>query len=201
MAKRVSIGGQIESAFKRDLVNALATLGWKTSLAAYREKSFKNRTFNLHDSYGSAVYVNGVLQEQTIRYMGGEMSKRFGAKPKTSRRRSSLGQRYYMYGTSGRDTLNVFFHGNKYYSGRQFGRKGIVLVVVAAMWYADILEGKKYKVITDVGNRYINEHLDETIRPICEKYGIPKTLVRSSIIARADEDYFDDGHPYKHEVK
>lgn len=204
MAKRVTIGGEIIDAFTRDLVNALATLGWKASIDAYKKKSFTNRTFNLHDSYGSAVYVNGVLQDRTIRYMGGQMSHRYGTSQqalKRKRKKSSLGPRYYRYGKSGREVLDVFFHGNQWYGGHKFGKKGIVLVVVAAMWYADMLEKKGYKVITDVANAYILQHIDEVITPICKKYGVPKKLVKSSVIARADEDYFDDGHPYKHEVK
>lgn len=203
MAKRVRIGGEIKDAFTRDLVNALATLGYETALVAYRKKTFKNRTFNLHDSYGSAVYVDGVLQEPTIRYMGGQMSTRFGTTQQAPKRnrKSKLGPRYYRYGKSGREVLNVFFHGNKWYKGHTFGKNGIVLVVVAAMWYADMLEGKGYEVITDVGNAYIKQNIDKVIMPICEKYGVPKKLVRSSVIARADEDYFDKGHPYKHESR
>lgn len=201
MAKKVTIGGEIKDALTRDLVNALATLGWRASLAAYKAKTFTNRTFNLHDSYGSAVYVDGVLQERTIRYMGGQMSTRYGTTQQAPKRKrkSKLGPRYYRYGKSGREVLNVFFHGNEWYQGRSFGKNGIVLVVVAAMWYANMLEGKGYKVITDVGNSYIKQHLDETIVPICEKYGIPKKLVRSSIIARANEDYFGEDYKYKYE--
>ncbi len=202
MAKRVTIGGEILDAFTRDLVNALATLGWRASIEAYKRKSFTNRTFNLHDSYGSAVYVNGVLQDRTIRYMGGQMSHRYGTSQQAPKRKrkSKLGPRYYRYGKSGREVLDVFFHGNKWYKGRQFGKKGIVLVVVAAMWYADFLEKKGYKVITDVGNAYIAQHIDEVITPICKKYGVPKKLVRSSVIARADEDWFGEDFKYKHEI-
>ena len=202
MAKRVTIGGEIMDAFTRDLVNALATLGWRASIEAYKRKSFTNRTFNLHDSYGSAVYVNGVLQDRTIRYMGGQMSHRYGTSQQAPKRKrkSKLGPRYYRYGKSGREVLDVFFHGNKWYKGRQFGKNGIVLVVVAAMWYADFLEKKGYKVITDVGNAYIAQHIDDVIAPICKKYGVPKKLVRSSVIARADEDWFGEDFKYKHEV-
>lgn len=194
---------QIKDDITLDIVKALTQLGWEASLVAYRKKSFKNRTFNLHDSYASAVYVDGVLQERTIRYMGGEISSRIGylrksAEPKRKRKKGKLGQRYYRYGKSGREVLNTFFRGNKWYKGHSFGKKGIVLIVVAAMWYAGFLEGKGYKVVTDVGNQFIKDNLDKTLRPIYEKYGIPRKMIRFSAIARVDEDWYGaDDFKYK----
>lgn len=202
MAKKVTIGGEIKDAFTRDLVNALATLGWKASLAAYKGRTFTNRTFNLHDSYGSAVYVNGVLQERTIRYMGGQKSHRPGILKQTNnatkKRRSKLGPRYYRYGKNGRDVLDVFFHGNDWYRGHKFGKSGIVLVVVAAMWYAGMLAKKGYRVM-GAGNEYLNSHLDEVVSNVCKQYGIPKKYVRALGITRTDEDYFGDGFKYTYE--
>lgn len=200
MAKRVTIGGEIKDAFTRDLVNDLATLGWRASLAAYKAKTFTNRTFNLHDSYGSAVYVDGVLQERTIRYMGGQMSTRHGTTQQTpkGKRKSKLGPRYYRYGKSGREVLNVFFHGNDWYKGHKFGKKGIVLVVVAAMWYAGMLAKKGYRIM-GAGNQYLNSHLDEVVSKVCKQHGVPKKYVRALGITRTDEDYFGDNFKYTHE--
>lgn len=202
MAKKVIIGGEIKDAFMRDLVNALAKLGGEATLYAYRKKSYTNRTFNLHDSYGSAVYVNGVLQERTIRYAGGQMSHRPGILKQTSgtskKRRSKLGQRYYRYGKNGREVLHVFFRGNDYYKGHKFGKSGIVLVVVAAMWYAGMLAKKGYRVV-GAANEYLNSHLDAVVTEVCKQHGVPKKYVRTLGITRADEDYFGDGFKYTYE--
>lgn len=201
-SKLVKIGGEIKDAFTRDLVNALAKLGGEATLYAYRKKSFTNRTFNLHDSYGSAVYVNGVLQERTIRYAGGQMShrpgflKQAGNAPK--RRRSKLGPRYYRYGKNGREVLHVFFRGNDYYKGHKFGKSGIVLVVVAAMWYAGMLAKKGYRVV-GAANEYLNSHLDAVVTEVCKQHGVPKKYVRALGVTRADEDYFGDGFKYTYE--
>jgi hypothetical protein len=201
--KLVKIGEEIKDAFTRDLVNALAKLGGEAVLYAYRKKSFTNRTFNLHDSYGSAVYVNGVLQERTIRYAGGQMSHRPGILKQTGntpkKRRSKLGKRYYRYGKNGRDVLHVFFRGNEYYKGHKFGKSGIVLVVVAAMWYAGMLAKKGYRII-GAANDYLDSHLDNVIIDVCKQYGVPKKYVRAVAINRADEDYFGDDFKYTYEA-
>ena len=204
MAKGVKIGGEIVDAFTRDLVNALAKLGGEAALYAYRKKSFTNRTFNLHDSYGSAVYVNGVLQERTIRYAGGQMShrpgilKQVGNAPK--KRRSQLGQRSYRYGKNGRDVLHVFFRGNQWYKGHTFGKSGIVLVVVAAMWYAGMLAKKGYRV-AGAANEYLNSHLNKVVSDVCKQHGVPKKFVRAVGITRADEDYFGEDFKYTYESR
>ena len=202
MSRGVKIGGEIKDAFTRDLVNALAKLGGEAVLYAYRKKSFKNRTFNLHDSYGSAVYVNGVLQEGTMKYAGGQMSHRPGFLKQTGgapkKKRSKLGARNYRYGKNGRDVLHVFFRGNEWYKGHKFGKSGIVLVVVAAMWYAGMLAKKGYRV-TGAATEYLNRNMDRVVREVAAKHNLPKKYVREVVITRADEDYFGDGFKYKHE--
>jgi hypothetical protein len=202
MSRGVKIGGEIKNAFTRDLVNALAKLGGEAVLYAYRKKSFKNRTFNLHDSYGSAVYVNGVLQEGTMKYAGGQMSHRPGFLKQTGgapkKKRSKLGARNYRYGKNGRDVLHVFFRGNEWYKGHKFGKSGIVLVVVAAMWYAGMLAKKGYRV-TGAATEYLNRNMDRVVREVAAKHNLPKKYVREVVITRADEDYFGDGFKYKYE--
>ena len=112
------------------LISQLADDGEKAIREAYEGREFTNRTYNLHDSYGSAVYYNGTLVKSSIRYVGAEMAEE--------------DERY------GRNEVNDFFS-----NYRPKNRKGIDLVIVAAMFYADILEeGKgrlkrKYKVIAE----------------------------------------------------
>ena len=57
------------------LISQLADDGEKAIREAYEGREFTNRTYNLHDSYGSAVYYNGTLVKGSIRYVGAEMAE------------------------------------------------------------------------------------------------------------------------------
>ena len=86
---RDAVGKQYTAAMG-EYVAQLAVLGYEAIMYAYREGhsstprryqkpvrdgKWRHRTGDLHDSFASAVYVNGVLQEDTIRYVGAEMSE------------------------------------------------------------------------------------------------------------------------------
>ena len=137
------------------LISQLADDGEKAIREAYAGREFTNRTYNLHDSYGSAVYYNGTLVKSSIRYVGAEMAEE--------------DERY------GRNEVNDFFA-----NYRPKNRKGIDLVIVAAMFYADILEeGKgrlkrKYKVIAE-GEDYM-KNVATHFRGTLSKFVKPKDL-------------------------
>ena len=137
------------------LISQLADDGEKAIRQAYEGREFTNRTYNLHDSYGSAVYYNGNLVKSSIRYIGAEMAEE--------------DERY------GRNEVNDFFA-----NYRPKNRKGIDLVIVAAMFYADILEeGKgrlkrKYKVIAE-GEDYM-KNVATHFRGTLSKFVKPKDL-------------------------
>ena len=137
------------------LISQLADDGEKAIREAYEGREFTNRTYNLHDSYGSAVYYNGTLVKSSIRYVGAEMAEE--------------DDRY------GRNEANEFFS-----NYRPKNRKGIDLVIVAAMFYADILEeGKgrlkrKYKVIAE-GEDYM-KNVATHFRGTLSKFVKPKDL-------------------------
>lgn len=137
------------------LISQLADDGEKAIREAYEGREFTNRTYNLHDSYGSAVYYNGTLVKSSIRYVGAEMAEE--------------DERY------GRNEVNEFFS-----NYRTKNRKGIDLVIVAAMFYADILEeGKgrlkrKYKVIAE-GEDYM-KNVATHFRGTLSKFVKPKDL-------------------------
>ena len=137
------------------LISQLADDGEKAIREAYEGREFTNRTYNLHDSYGSAVYYNGTLVKGSIRYVGAEMAEE--------------DERY------GRNEVNDFFS-----NYRPKNRKGIDLVIVAAMFYADILEegkGKlkrKYKVIAE-GEDYM-KNVATHFRGTLSKFVKPKDL-------------------------
>lgn len=137
------------------LISQLANDGEKAIREAYEGREFTNRTYNLHDSYGSAVYYNGTLVKSSICYVGAEMAEE--------------DDRY------GREEVMDFF---SHYKPKN--RKGIDLVIIAAMFYADILEeGKgrlkrKYKVIAE-GEDYM-KNLATHFRGTLSKFVKPKDL-------------------------
>ena len=143
---------------ERETVQKLSKLGYDAIMYAYSHKGFQHKTRNLHDSYGSAVYVNGNLVESSIRYVGGELSKKDD--PLTKK--------------SGRETLNDFFKRSHY--GRSKGE--IVLVCVAAMYYTKFLENGThnghYKIqVISAARDYVeqnwNKYLDTKQRAIVFK--------------------------------
>ena len=61
-------------AFKEDYIEKygdyLAKEGKRLIDTAYANKDYNNRTYNLHDSYGSCVFYNGKELPNTRRYVG-----------------------------------------------------------------------------------------------------------------------------------
>lgn len=152
---------------EKEVIDFLTEQGERIIKEAYRRRNWKNRTYNLQDSYGSAVFRNGVLLRNTIRYVSepplakaskndkelgdykGQRSKAQRGSSYTEFNKSGdsrflTGDTIYAYG---RDEVNKFFNGYKLAT-----TSGIELVVVAAMYYAGILEsgylGTKYQVIS-----------------------------------------------------
>jgi hypothetical protein len=152
---------EIARGFERDMVKALTTLGYYAMMDAYRKRSFRHRTRNLHDSYASAVYINGVLDESSIRYVGGVLSK--VKDPKTRK--------------TGRETVNDYLRSHK------FGKTNneIVLIVIAAMYYSGILENKYHYVVISPAREYIDSHWGEATAKVYAKYGI-KEKPRARVI-------------------
>ena len=123
----------IKNSLIRQLIHELASDGKNAIQEAYKTKDYQNRTYNLHDSYGSAVYYNGVLQVDTIYYLSPN---------------STTAKKWYGTLMKGHDELIDFL---QEYQGQ---KNGIELIIVAAMPYASILEEgsgglkRKYKVIS-----------------------------------------------------
>ena len=149
------------TAFERDFIKILARIGKEAAQEAYNAASFKNRLGNLRDSYGSAVYKDGMLLTDTIEY-GGPQAISVGP----NMRRPALG-------TTGREALNIWL------KKRHFGAKNneIVLVVVAAMWYADAVEKKGYQVIQEIPYQYIAKQ-EPRLRQLLKKHGWPEEFAR-----------------------
>lgn len=104
-------------------------------MRAQSTKDYTNRSFHLRDSYGAAVYHNGVLLTDTIYYR-----EPVATGTKNFKRDGSL------VSTSGHRAMIDYLHR---YKPR---KKGLTIVLVAAMPYGEILESgrglqRKYKVI------------------------------------------------------
>lgn len=168
--------------FEQDMVKALSVLGYKAMMDAYKRREFKHRTRNLHDSYASAVYVRGKLIESSVRYIGGVLNLSKKIDPTTKK--------------TGRETVDDWLHSHS------FGQTGneIVLVVIAAMFYAGILEAewqtgkrtelKKNKrkkrnptgnpdriIVISPAHEYINTHYQSALQKVFQKYGIKEKPV------------------------
>lgn len=132
---RLRYSEQIKDKATKALVEALTTIGWQVAMEAYRRKTYTNRTYNLHDSYGSAVYVDGHLVPDSIKYVNRARSKR---------------EDWHGHGIpearTGRQALHRFFE-NSHWIVRK--KDQITVVVAAAMWYGDIVESKGYVVLDE----------------------------------------------------
>lgn len=145
---------QTKNKFLRKLINELADDGARAIHFAYTSRGFVNRSYNLHDSYGSAVFVNGSLYPETIRYVGNQMadSKKARELGNYSGERTYTGDTIY---AEGRKEVDRFFLD---YQSKGASKSGVELVIVAAMFYASILEGgrgtlrRKYQVISGATN-------------------------------------------------
>lgn len=161
------------------VVEALTTIGWQVALEAYRQKTYTNRTYNLHDSYGSAVFVNGVLVPDSVKYVNRARSKKAN-----THGHSISGAK------TGRDAFARFLQ--QPWIVRK--KDGITLVVAAAMWYGEILESKGYVVLDErfVKNA-ISHRLAFVLPPILSKY--PELKDFAPMIRRwigIDEVYYYD---------
>lgn len=115
------------------LIQELSRDGQKAIQAAYHTAEFDSKSGNLFDSFGCAVYYNGILQQNTISTL----------EPTAVTPREWYGEPMY-----GRDRII------EYLTNYRPRSKGLTLIVAAAMPYYEILEKgqgyltRKYKVIT-----------------------------------------------------
>lgn len=128
------------SAYFNRIVNALASDGERLIKKAYTTANFKkDKTQNLHDSYGSAVYYKGHYVFGTKRL--------FSPRANIPRHNSYTGNDEY-----GFEAINKFLDSYKPQSN------GLELLVAVAMFYGTFLEKgsgrlkRKYRVITGINS-------------------------------------------------
>ena len=125
----------IKDSMVKKIAYRLADEGHAFIIKAYENSDYnKNKTQNLHDSYGCAVYHNGKLVSGTKRFM-------------TSRATQGRYNDYTGDVEYGRQEIDEYLRNYKP------NTKGFELVLAAAMFYGGILESgsglrQKYKVIS-----------------------------------------------------
>lgn len=124
---------------KEDLIAGLAREGERIIKLAYHSRGFKDRTYNLRDSYVSAVYENGRLLKDTIRYVGKPKARVSVEVGETADGDTAL--------TTGREEAERFLSKYQFSKGR---KNGIQLVIAAAMFYSGIVESRGYSVLLNV---------------------------------------------------
>lgn len=129
-----------------NVCKTLAKEGGKIIREAYGSKNWKNRSYNLYNSFVSAVIVDGKIR--SIDYLGPEHapSDTNNSKPGSSEWLSDTLRGYGKVDIErGRKEANNFVVS---YASQH--PKGIILVIAATMFYAGILESNGYRVISHV---------------------------------------------------
>lgn len=124
------------------VVEILANEGYLLIKKAYESKKWKNQTFNLHNSYVSAVFVKGKLRPKSVRFLSDEPKK-----PESDTKWLPTDRPYGMIDIeNGRKEAENFLASY----GRTHKTHGVRLVVAAAMFYSGILEAKRYRVLSTI---------------------------------------------------
>lgn len=127
------------------LVTELTELGQKVCKEAIAQKGYKNQLYNLHDSIGSAVYVNGKIVPSSRRYAESKMS----TEPYKNKGNSGHGEFI-----TGREALDKYWAEHPTLTNTT---NAVELVVIAATFYAGILEDRGIQVMSVARNYIENE--------------------------------------------
>lgn len=117
----------------KDFIESLAEEGRRIIMLAYASRGFNDRTKNLKDSYVSAVFKDGELIEDSIRFLNRDPKEQDATRAHTS-------------GLWGREEAMYFLRDVK---DRQ-PKEGYSLVIGVGMFYGSILEKKwGYRVLAN----------------------------------------------------
>lgn len=128
------------------VVEILANEGARLIRKAYESKKWNDQTYNLHNSYVSAVFVKGKLVETSIRYLSDEPKK-----PDPNGKKPYWPTEYRPFSgsfdiESGRKEAENFLASY----GKTHKTHGVRLIVAAPMFYSGFLEAKGYQVISSI---------------------------------------------------
>ena len=135
------------------VVKSLAKEGQRIIRQAYLGRRWKNRTYNLYNSYVAGVIVNGRVR--SIMYLGPEHAPdpKYNTGYKYGKKFHSTSRKIgYNDAERGRREANNFIMSY----AKQHKSKKVTLVIGVAMFYAGILERKGYHVLLGVGTELQN---------------------------------------------
>lgn len=135
------------------VAKSLAKEGQRIIREAYLSRNWKNRTYNLYNSYVAGVIVNGKIH--SIMYLGPEHAPdpRYNKGYKYGKKFHSTSRKIGGYDAErGRREANNFIISY----AKQHRSKKVTLVIGVAMFYAGILESKGYHVLLSVGTQLQN---------------------------------------------
>jgi hypothetical protein len=115
--------------YVNSVADKLIADGKKLIADALSTKTYEHDTYNLHDSYGAGVYYKGRL-----------IREYYNTPSKAKEPKKNLGKSEY-----GKDNIRDYLH-----SEYKPTTNGIVLVVIATMFYGEILEsGDKHEIFSN----------------------------------------------------
>lgn len=126
--------GGLADKYIQQYAKILINDGYKCISTAYKNKDYNNRTYNLHDSYGSCLYLDGKEYPNSRRYVG---------------RQALVGKK-----DLGKNLILGRAEIDNYFDEYKPKKEGFELVVAVAIFYGRILEKgggrlkRKYKVIS-----------------------------------------------------
>lgn len=170
-------------------IMALADKGEEIIRIAYWLKDWDNRTYNLYNSFVSAVFVDGELDKRTVRFLEKDPHQPEDKTITTTRIVNGVTI------DNGRDEAWNFLA--SYEKGKKRGKGSVVLVIAAAMFYSGILESSGYQVLSN-----IVADLDELSRDglkvkaklaFSERPEDTTLVVPLGKVLRTDEDYLETG--------
>lgn len=180
MSIKVIHSRNVEEQVKKELLEAFIELGHMAAIKAYQGarhgKKYQDRTSNLRASYGSAVYINGELIEESIRQIHSSTYKVDKRAPSGYETGERALQTYFRtaFVVRKRDTWTI--------------------LVAASMWYASMVEKKGFDVIEiDEARKYIAANFDDVVGPILKKHGLESFLPTLRKGIGTDNEYFRFG--------
>lgn len=160
---------------------------------AIETSTFQNRTYNLYDSYGYGIFLNGSLKRTNATFIkeGDVVLGAVGAGLRPNK--ATKPRKWYNDEIWGRGLLDMTFDGDSGYNPGS-KRGGYVIVLAATMPYAVVLEQGGYQ---DGSVRYKKKyHVISQIVSDCEDIG--KSLCGKSLVSHVElksEDFFNKYAP------
>lgn len=141
------------------LVESLTELGQEACRDAIEKKGYENRLYNLRDSVGSAVYVDGHIVPSSKRYAHSKSSRGTYVNKGWDGDGSDI---------TGRQALDRYWNEHQ---TLPYAKNTVELVVIAATFYAGILQSSGIQVIS-AANDYLEGKMGQykSFRPKLRAY-------------------------------